>query len=81
MKLYLNIIFFFIYVGLFTSNSGGIPYQAVLLSQENAQELPVYDSDYANLLTNSLVSIRFFIINSFGFIHFLTATVVQPDCL
>ena len=58
MKLYLNIIFFFIYVGLF-AQTPGIPYQAVLLSQENAQELPGYDSDYANLLTNSLVSIRF----------------------
>ena len=37
----------------------GIPYQAVLLSQENAQELPGYDSEYANLLTNSIVSVRF----------------------
>jgi hypothetical protein len=58
MKFVLSIFFLFLSVVLF-AQTPGIPYQAVLLSQENAQELPGYDSEYANLLTNSIVSVRF----------------------
>lgn len=65
MKFVLSIFFLFLSVVLF-AQIPGIPYQAVLLSQENAQELPGYDSEYANLLTNSIVSVRFSIYDGTG---------------
>jgi len=46
MKFVLSTFFLFLSVVLF-AQIPGIPYQAVLLSQENAQELPGYDSEYA----------------------------------
>lgn len=58
MKLILITVLLSINVGLF-AQTAGIPYQAVILSRNNGQELPGFDSENANLLSNTLVSIRF----------------------
>ena len=60
MRLILKITFLLVNIALF-AQTPGIPYQAVLLSQDDPQELPGYDSEYANVLRNSLVSIQFLI--------------------
>jgi len=65
MKFTLHIVLFLVCANLF-AQTPGIPYQAVLLSQEGSQELPGYDSDYNNVLSSTLVSIRFSILDLEG---------------
>lgn len=48
----------------------GIPYQAVVLSREDAQELPGVDDDYDNILRNSVVSIKFSVFDQFQNIEY-----------
>lgn len=57
MKLFL-LILLFINIALF-AQTPGIPYQAVLLSKEAPQDLPGLDSEFNDVLRNTLVSLRF----------------------
>ena len=43
----------------------GIPYQAVVLSKDNGQELPGVDDDYNNVLRNAKVSIKFTVLDQY----------------
>lgn len=64
MRFFLYILLF-LNVGLF-AQTPGIPYQAVLLSKKAPQELPGFDSESPNVLSNTLVSMRFSIYDTYG---------------
>lgn len=76
MKLILYIVLL-INVSLF-AQTAGIPYQAVLLSSEN-NEQPGFDFDYANVLSNTLVAIKFSIndINGIEFSEYHSDVIVD----
>ena len=78
MRLILNIAFLLVNIALF-AQTPGIPYQAVLLSQDDPQELPGYDSEYSNVLRNSLESIQFSIqdINGLEFKEYHSDVIVD----
>ncbi|MBL6663662.1 MAG: hypothetical protein ISP71_06100 [Flavobacteriales bacterium] len=78
MRLILNIAFLLVNIALF-AQTPGIPYQAILLSQDDPQELPGYDSEYSNVLRNSLVSIQFSIqdINGLEFKEYHSDVIVD----
>ena len=64
-KLILYIVIVFFGIDIF-AQTAGIPYQAVLLSKDNNNELPGYDFEYSNVLSNTLVSVQFSILDING---------------
>ena len=70
MNKFFKIIVFLLLANTAYAQLPGIPYQAVVLSKEEGQELPGVDDNYDNFLSNTNVSIRFTVFDEFQNIEY-----------